>query len=109
MVLLITAVLFAFFGLSCRSRLARTLLWAGAGVALLAALAFYWVPGHLEALQASAASGQTPSESGLLTRIALAHVSFANFVLVSGIFTAPTVVLLATWLEYRHRRQQKAG
>jgi len=109
MVLLITATLFALFGLSCRSRLARTLLWGAAAVAIVAATAFYWVPGHLEALQASTDTGLTPPDSGLLTRIALTHVTFANFVLVSGIFTAPTVVLLATWLEYRQRRQKTVG
>ncbi len=101
MVLLITAALFAVFGLSCRSQLARALLWAAAILAFLAASAFYWVPGHLEALQAST----EPPDRSFATRIALAHVTFANFVLVSGIFTAPTVVLLATWLEYRQRRQ----
>lgn len=107
MALFITSLIFFGLGFFCQSPMARSILWGAAILALFAGASFYWVDDHLTAAGCTGPMLEGPScpDPSLLTRFAMAHLRFGILTFVSGVFAAPTIVLIALWIEFRQRRR----
>lgn len=106
MVLIIIAGLLAGFWLFCRAPHARHLLGVAALLALAGGTAFIWAGGQLARAGCDGAvlAGLTCPDPDLLTRLAMAHLSFGAMALTAGAIVAPAAMIVALWLEIRYRR-----